>query len=194
MRLSALGAVLSLLLAGCSNNSTTSAQFTASMTAPAPGLVKLVEMSRAGSRVVVDAVLFGPDPGLDLFAFKFGVRIGDSSLVQLAPQSSYPQNALIAGDGQTIAIDVDGTSDPSLVQVVVTKQGGGAGNGVAGASAMVIELAFDVHGSGATTLTLVGLGNVPPRAIDSADAAIAAVTFDAASAAVRGVTTGGSGY
>jgi hypothetical protein len=189
------GVVLALLLAGCSSSSkSTSAQFMASTTAPNPGVVKLVEKARSGARVVVDVVLFGPGPGLDLTAFRFGIRIGDPSLVRFVPQLSYTQNALIADAGQAIAIGVDGESDPSLVQLDIAKVGGGAGNGIAGTSAVVIELAFDVQRAGTSTLTLVGVGNTPPEAVDSARAPIAGVIFDAANASVIGVTTGGGGY
>src|SRR6185436_3172928 len=41
-----------VIVAGCSGHSTLSAQFAPSVTAPAPGLVKLVERSRSGSRVL----------------------------------------------------------------------------------------------------------------------------------------------
>jgi hypothetical protein len=185
--------LLTAFSAGCSSDSMTSAQFTPSATPAAPGLVKLEEKSRSGARVVVDVAFFGPEAALDLNAFKFGIRNGNPDLVKFVSQMTYAQTALIAGAGQTILTDVDGASDPSLVEVDVEKQGGGLGNGVAGTSAVVIELTFDVRGSGATTLTLVGLGAGQPRAFDSLSAPIPAVTFDAASATVRGVTTGG-GY
>jgi hypothetical protein len=182
-----------VILAGCSHHSTLSAQFTPSATAPAPGLVKLVERSHSGSRVLVDVLLYGPEPGLDLFAFKFGIMIGNDNLVRLVAQTDYSQTALVAGDGQSIAINVDAASDPSLVQVDVGKNAG-AGNAIAVPSAVVLELSFDVQAAGTTTLTLVGLGGEPPHAVDSAGATIAAVHFDAASATVRGVSSGGSGY
>jgi len=191
--LAVFGMALTALSVGCSNGSMTSAQFTESATPAAPGLVKLEERSRSGSRIVVDVVLFGPDEALDLNAFKFGIRNGNPDLVKFSPQPTYLQTALIADAGQTIAADVDGASNPSLVQVEVAKQGGGAGNGVAAASAVVVELTFDVRGSGATTLTLVGLGADPAQALDSHGGVIRAVTFDAAGATVRGVMTGG-GY
>ena len=184
---------VAVFLAGCSNNPSLSAQFTPSATAPAPGLVKLVERSRSGSRVLVDVLLYGPDPGLDLFAFEFGIMSGNDNLVRLVPQSTYNQTALVAGDGQSISINVDAASDPLLVQVDV-KKNGGAGNAVAAPSAVVIELSFDVQAAGTTRLTFVGLGGEPPRAVDSAGAPIAAVHFDAASASVTGVSSGGSGY
>lgn len=193
-RLASFVAALAVSLAGCHGSSTTSAQFTGSATGATPGLVKLVQKSRSGSRVVVDVLIFGPEDGIDLFGSKFAVKIGDPSIVRLAAQTTYTQNALVAGDGQTIAIDVDGASDPTLVKVDVEKQGGGAGNGIPGASAVVIELPFDVLASGGTTLTLTGLGANAPVAFDSRQTAIAGVTFDVASASVRGVTTGGGGY
>lgn len=192
--LASTGIVLAAALAGCGSKSSTAAQFTPSMTAPTPGLVKLVQRSHSGSRVVVDVLIYGPEQGLDLSAFKFGVLIGNTTMAQFVPQTTFTQNALVADAGQTIAINVDGASDPSLVQVDVEKQGGGAGNGIAGNSAVVIELAFDVSGSGGTTLTLVGLGANPPQALSSNRTPIGAVTFDAASAGLRGVTTGGGGY
>jgi len=191
--LASIGLFVTLSLAGCSDDKTTSAQFTASRTAPAPGLVKLEESSRSGSRVAVDVRLYGPGPDLDLFGFRFGIRIGNTSLVNLVPQTTYTQTALVADDGQTIAIDVNGVEDPGFVQVNIETQGGGAGDGFEAASVVVIRLVFDVHGSGSTTLTLTGLGLNPPLAIASTRAPIAPVTFDAASASVSGVTTGG-GY
>jgi len=182
-----------LIIAGCSNNPSISAQFRASATAPSPGLVKLVERSHSGSRVRVDVLLYGPEPGLDLFAFRFGIRIGNDTVATLVPQSAYNQTALVAGDGQVVSIDVDAASDPSLVQVDLGKTNG-AGNAIDGPSAVVLALSFDVQASGTSTLTLVGLDGGPPRAFDAAGASIAAVRFDAASASVMGVSSGGSGY
>ena len=190
-----IGVVAMLLLAGCGGGSTsTVAQFTASATAPAPGLVKLVPKAISGSRAVVDVLIFGPEPDLDLFDFQFGIKIGDTNLVRFVPQATYVQTALVPGAGQTIEAIVDGASDPSVVKIEVVKLGGGAGNGFAAASAVVIELAFDVQGSGATTLTLFGTGVRDPHAFDSQRVPIAAVTFDAASGGLRGMTTGGGGY
>lgn len=192
----AIGLVLAVSLSGCGGSSKSSlgAQFTASATAAAPGLVKLVQKSRSGARVIVDVVIYGPDPGLDLYVFKFDVKIGDTSIVKFVPQASYMQSALTAGTGQTVAVTVDDSmADPSLVKCLIQKTGGGAGNGIASASAIVIELAFDAKMSGATTLTLVGEGANPPQAFDSTNAVIAGVTFDALSAGVKGVSTGGGG-
>src|SRR6185503_16639844 len=140
-----------LLLAGCSNDATTSAQFAASQTPAAPGLVQLAQRTVSGSQVQVDVVIRGPEPGLDLSAFRFAIRISDPTSVRFLPQSSYQQSALVAAAGQTIAIDVD-NSDPTLVKVEVEKVGGGPGNGVASPSAVVIGLTFEVLGTGCSTL------------------------------------------
>ncbi|HEX4824140.1 MAG TPA: hypothetical protein VFV19_07485 [Candidatus Polarisedimenticolaceae bacterium] len=186
--------LLASTLVGCGGGTTMiSGQFTASATAPSPGLVKLVRKSGSGGRVVVDAVIYGPEPALDLAGFAFGVRIGETSIARFAPQTMYRQTALVAGAGQTIAIDVDGASDPSVVAVRVDTQGGGPGNGIPGASAVVIELSFDLTGPGATSLTLVGIGNERPEALSSTRTPIGAVTFDGVSATLRGVATGGGG-
>jgi hypothetical protein len=192
----ALGLALSVTLSGCSSSKGTSlgAQFTASATATNPGTVKLVQKSKSGARVIVDVVIYGPDAGLDLYAFKFDVKIGDTSIVKFVPQAAYMQSALTAGMGQTISVNVDDSvADPSLVKCSIQKMGGGTGNGIAGASAVVIELAFDAKMSGGTTLTLIGEGANPPQALDSTNAPIAGVSFDIASAGVKGVSTGGGG-
>lgn len=185
---------LAVLAAGCHGDSMTSGQLTPSTTAAMPGLVKLVPRAASNAAVVLDVVIYGPEPGLDLSGFAFGIAVGDPSLARFMSESSYVQNAIMPGAGQTVLLDVDGTSNPSLVQVRINEQGGGAGNGIAGASAVVIELAFQVQRAGATTLTLVGLDGAPAKAINSTGGVIGAVTFDAASAGIQGVTTGGGGY
>ena len=190
----ALAFALTVLATGCHGDSMTSAQLTQSPTAAMPGLVKLVPRSASNAAVVLDVVIYGPEQGLDLSGFAFGVAVGDPTLARFVSESSYVQTALLPGAGQSVLLDVDGTSNPSLVQVHITEQGGGVGNGIAGASAIVIELAFQVQRAGATTLTLVGLDGSPAHAINSTGGAIGAVTFDGASAGIQGVTTGGGGY
>ena len=183
-----------LLLAGCSNDSTTSAQFAASQTPSAPGLVQLAQSSISGTQVQVDVLLHGPEPGLDLNAFRFAVKISDPSTVRFVPQASYAQSALVAGAGQSILIDVDGASDPSLVIVQMRKAGGGAGNGFTSPAAVVLRLTFEVLGSGGATLSFAGVGAFPAQALDSTGQPIDAVRFDAAGASIAGVRSGGGGY
>jgi hypothetical protein len=194
-------AIVSLLLAaalsaaGCHNShSSTSGRFLPSTTPGMPGLVKMVAAAQSGTRVVIDVTIDGPEPAVDLNGFSFGVRIGDDTLARFVPESMYQQTALVPGDGQSVAITVDDMTDPSVVAVDVEKQGGGAGNGIPGTSAVVIELAFDVTRGGTTGLTLVGVGGNPPRAFSSARAPIGSIVFDTASGTIEGVTTGGSGY
>ena len=188
-----VGVLLALVMAGCSNDSTTSAQFAASTTPSTPGLIKLAQASVSGTRVVVDVLLFGPEPDLDLYASRFGIRIADPSAIRFIPQTTYVQSALVASDGQTIQIDVDG-SDPSLVKVETVKQGGGAGNGFTSPAVVVIELTFEVMGSGGSTLSFTGLDGNPPQALDAARLPLAGVRFDTQGASIAAVTTGGGGY
>src|SRR5262249_23128722 len=129
--------VSAILLGGCHGSSTTAANFFPSATPSMPGLVKLVGNGSSGSRVVVDVLIYGPEPDADLSGFAFGVRVGDANVARLVSEQSYPQSALVADAGQTVAIDVDGATDPSVVRIGVAKQGGGAGNGIPGASAVV---------------------------------------------------------
>jgi hypothetical protein len=185
--------ILVASLTACSDDTTTEARFSASNTPPAPGVVKLVQKSRSGSRVVIDVVIFGPEPGLDLFDFQFGIAIGNSDVLRFVTQQSYTQTALVAGAGQTIVTEVS-AADPSLVEFDVRKTGGGAGNGFATASAIVIEVAFDARTAGTSTLSFSEIRGHAPRALDSALAPIGDVRFDAQSATVTGVTTGGGGY
>ena len=186
-------AATALLLVACGGNSSTSARFIPSATPVMPGLVKLVQKSHSNDRVVLDAVLYGPEPALDLFAYRFSVKIGNTGIAKLVPQMDYTQSALVAENGQTISVQVDAASDPTLVQVVVDKQGGGAGNGFVANSVVLIELAFQVNGSGESSLSFVGQGGQPPEVLDHNLAPIGVVTFDPATAGVQAVSTGG-GY
>ena len=188
-----MSVLLALALAGCSTDSTTSAQFAASTTPSTPGLIKLAQASVSGTRVVVDVLLFGPEPDLDLYASRFGIRIADTSTVRFVPQTTYVQSALVASDGQTILINVAGT-DPSLVEVETVKQGGGAGTGFTSPAAVVIELTFEVTGSGGSTLSFTGLDGNPPQALDSVRQPLEGVRFDTQGASVASVRTGGGGY
>lgn len=178
---------------GCSNDSKTiGAQFTASATSSAVGLVKLVPNSASGSRVVVSAVIYGPAT-LDMYSFDFDVVIGDIGVLAFVPGSAAAGNALTATGGQTVVATAStNASNPSHVVVSVHKTGGGAGNDVAGASAVIVTLAFDTLMAGTST---VAIATAPaPAAKNSASAAIGAITFDSASGSVTGVSTGGGPY
>jgi len=188
------GALLALVMAGCSNDSTTSAQFAGSATPPAPGLIKLSLASTSGTQVLVNVLLFGPEPALDLNAITFAIKISDPSAVRFVPQTTYVQSALVAAEGQRVAIDVDGASDPSLVNVQIAKLGGGAGNGFTSPSAVVIQLSFEVVGSGGAALSFSGVGRSPAQAFDSNGRTIDDVIFDTQGASIAAVTTGGGGY
>jgi hypothetical protein len=186
---------------GCGGGSSSSpslgAQFTASTTPAAARLVKLVQKSASGTRIVVQAVIYGPDTTLDMYSFAFDVKIGNTTFVKFADGTGTAGNALTAFAGQTVqAIVGTDVSDASHVVVGVSKLGGGLGNGVAGSSAVIVEMAFDVLQAGTTTLTIsasTGGSPLPPTAKDSTGATIGTITFDAASASMMGISTGGGG-
>jgi hypothetical protein len=178
---------------GSSSSSSLSGSFSPSTTATAAGLVKLVPKTSSGARIVVQAVLYGPDPTLDLYTFAFDVKIGDPSVLRFVAGSAVAGNALVASGSQTItALAAPNGMDVSDIVVGVGKLGGGAGNGIAGASAVVVELTFDVLKAGTSTLAIAT--SPAPAADDSTGAAIGAVTFDAAAGLVTGISTGGGGY
>jgi hypothetical protein len=180
---------------GGGSNSSFSAQFTASATATAPHLIKLVQKSHSGGRVVVQAVIYGPDASLDMFTFAFDVKIGDTTVLKFVPGSAVAGDALQACPGQTItALAAPDGQDPTHIVVGVTMVGGCAGNGVANASAVVVSLTFQVLKQGTSTLAIAA-GPTAPSVLDSSDPPqpIAGLTFDTANGTVTAISTGG-GY
>jgi hypothetical protein len=186
---------------GSSNPATLSAQFTASVTPPnILHRIKLVQKSASGARIVVQTVIYGPDVTLDMYAFAFDVKIGDTSVVRYVPGSAVAGNALVptAGQGVQVLAEAD-MSDPSHIVVGVTKTGGPPGNGIAGQSADIVDLTFEVLKAGTSTLTLTGDTSVPsnpPTVLDSSSPPqpITGPTFDSSSASMTGISTGGGGY
>ena len=180
---------------GCGGNdsATLSAQFTASTTPATARLVKLLPQAASGSRVVVQAVIYGPDVTLDMYSFKFDVTIGDTNVLQFVSGSAVAGGALTAFAGQTVqaTAEVD-ASDPSHIKVDVHKAGGGAGNGVPGNSSVIVLLAFDALMPGTSTLAIAGAP--APTVTDQNGAAIGTITFDPASGSVTGISSGGGPY
>ena len=195
-------AVFSLFGLGCGGNDSKSlgAMFAPSATPAAVHGIKIIQKSISGARLVVQVVVYGPDTTLDMYAFAFDVKIGDPTVVNFVPGTAVAGNALVPTVGQGVtAIASPDASDASHIVVGVTKTGGPPGNGVAGASAVIVELTFDVLKEGVTTLALSGSAgspSQPPSVLDSAapPQAIAGFSFDAAAATVTGVSSGGGGY
>jgi len=181
---------------GCGGNNDSAhlvGQFTASNTPSALHLVKLVPQSNNGTRVVVQAVVYGPDTALDMYTFAFDVKIGDTTVLGYVPNSAVAGNALQAFAGQSItAIAGPDAADPTHIVVSVSKLGGGLGNGVAGASAVALSLSFDVLKEGTSTLAIAAAP--APSVLDSQGGAIGAITFDSANGTVTAISTGGGGY
>ena len=190
-------ALLSLLGCGGGSSSSLGAQFTQSSTPTAPRLIKLVQKSKSNARVVVNATIYGPDTTLDMYSFAFDVKIGDPSVVKFVAGSALAGNALTPFAGQSIQVVAGlgtlpgGGTDNSRVVVGVTKLGGGAGNGISGNSAAIVSLSFQVLKQGTTTLQLTGAPN--PVVLDHNGAVIGSITFDTATASMKGVSSGG-GY
>jgi hypothetical protein len=174
------------------------ASFTASGTAATPRLIKMVQHAKSGTHVSVDVVMYGPDTTLDMYTFAFDVLIGDPTVARFVPTSEVVGNALVPFAGQSVEAIADlgtlsgGGTDLSRVVVGVSKLGGGPGNGIAGASAVVVRLTFALQKAGSTTLTLGGIPS--PQVLNSSGVPIGSITYDAAAATVTGVSTGGGGY
>lgn len=194
-------ALVTASLLSCSDDDEASLglTFTPSSTPQAARLVKLVQKTKSGSRVVVQAVIYGPDTSLDMYSFAFDVEIGNTDVLRFVGGSDVAGDALVPFAGQTIESVVGlgtlpgGGTDLSTVVVGVSKVGGGLGNGVSDASAVIVELTFEVRTTGTSTLTLEGSGANPPLVLDSSGSTIGTITFDSAAAGVQGISTGGGG-
>ena len=179
---------------GCGNDSgSLGGRFTPSATAPTADLVKLVAGASSGPQVIVQAVIYGPDLALDLYAVDFHVTIGDTSVLKFVSGSAVPGGALTASAGQTIvATATANVANPADIVVSVHKTGGGLGNGIAGSAAILVSLTFETLMPGTST---IGIATSPaPTATDSNNAAIGAITFDAATGTVTGIRSGGGPY
>jgi hypothetical protein len=187
-------AALALMGYGCSSDSAQlKANFIASVTPTTARLVKLQPLSSSGQSVTVRAVIYGPDPALDLYAFDFAVKIGNANLVHFVPGSAVAGSALTPTGGQTVVATAGpDMSDPSLIVVSVHKTGGGAGNAVPGASAVIVNLTFSANLAGSTTLSIAAAPT--PTVKDSTGATIGTITFDTANGTVTGVSSGGGPY
>ena len=179
---------------GCSSDSPKlNAGFIASVTPVTARLVKLQPLAASGKNVSVQAVIYGPDTTLDMYSFDFGVKIGNTSLLQFVPGSAVAGGALTAASGQTIVVTATpDMSDPSIVDISVHKTGGGTGDNIPGASAVIVSLTFTANMAGSTTLAIAAAPT--PTVEDSNGATIGTITFDTANGTVTGVSTGGGPY
>jgi hypothetical protein len=103
----ALATIVVASLLGCGGGSDSggyAVTFTPSNTATAPRLVKLVQKSKSGGRVVVQVVIYGPDTTLDMYSFAFDVLIGDPNVLRFVGNSDVAGNALVATGSQSIRI------------------------------------------------------------------------------------------
>jgi hypothetical protein len=179
---------------GCNSDSAKlNANFIASVTPTTARLVKLQPLAASGKNVSVQAVIYGPDTTLDMYSFDFGVKIGNTSLLQFVPGSAVAGGALTAASGQTIVVTgTPNMADPSIVNISVHKTGGGAGDDIPGASAVIVSMTFTANMAGSTTLAIAAAPT--PTVEDSTGATIGTITFDTANGTVTGISTGGGPY
>lgn len=188
--------LLSIVGFGCSNDNSSSSGFlfTPSGTTPTARLVKLLQKQTHATTLVVQAVIYGPDTSLDMYSFAFDVTIGDTNVLQFAAGSAVAGGALVAFAGQDVAATAaTDASHTTHVVVNVSKTGPPPGNGVAGSSAVIVELSFQPLNTGVTSIALTGSAGTPsqpPAAFDSADPpqTIGGIVFDSAAATVQVAT------
>src|SRR5262245_2803191 len=188
---------LALIGFGCGGDDSSdnfSSSFAASGTTATANLVKLVPKGASGSRLVVDAVIYGPTSSTDIYSFSFDVVIGDPNVLAFVPGSAVAGTALTAGAGQTIqAIAAPDSTDASHIVVGVSKIGGGTGNAVSGtAGTVVVELSFNFITQGNSTLAIAT--SPAPAATNSGGTTIGSVDFDAATGTATGVASSGGPY
>ena len=193
----ALFAIAASLAISCGGNdygggggSYVTGDFTSSGTAPQADHVRLALSSKTGSVVKVDVIIDGPDAALDLYSFAFDIVLGNAAVATYVPNSAVAGDALVASGGQGVLVQASQSS--GRVIVGVTKSNGGSGNGVAGATAKIVTLSFNVTSVGSSSLSLEGSPSNPmnpnpdPVALDHNGAVIPAVVFDSADATLSG--------
>jgi hypothetical protein len=162
-----------------------SGTFTASGTSASANQVRLRSGTPSGDLVSIEVAIGGPSVG-GLYAFAFDLVLSDPAVVEVqgitVPSSG---GALTAAAGQTLHAEAAKAGD--RIVVGVTKLGGGAGNAVSAAEAVVATLVLRVLQAGTTTVTFAGSsrpGDPPgPVALDESGGVIAAVVYDASTRA-----------
>ena len=153
-------------------------------TVAGPDIVRLRGGSVAGDTITVEVAIGGPTTGDDLYAFAFDLLLSDTTIVRFVDGSEVAGNVLVAGAGQSI--DVQAKTQGDRVVVGITKLGGGAGNRVTAAEAVIVRLAFRGIAPGSSTIAIAPAGNgfPAPEALDSKGVRDPNVTFDLAPATI----------
>jgi hypothetical protein len=150
--------------------------FAPSATAPAANLVTMTGSSTNDTTLELRVNIGGPSTSSDIFGFAFNLLLSDPSLVQVGTPS--------AGDALTGNTTASASLQGSRIIVGVTKLGG-AGNGVAGASAVVVRIPLRTLKKGSTTIRFTGsspsTSAADAAALDSNGVKIGTITFDAGS-------------
>jgi hypothetical protein len=197
--------VLPLLLlplaAGCGGGSSGdptqpafTAQFTPSGTPTAANLVRMTQAVVDRDLVRVNVVIGGPTSSSDIYSFAFDLVLSDPSVAAYVAGTAQAGTALQPTGGQSITVLANpDSSRPNRVVVGVTKVGGGSGNGVGSGEPTVVSLVFRVLRQDATSIAFGGSSVVPtdpkfnPVALNSSNAVISSVQFDAAPVRLTGL-------
>lgn len=153
--------------------------FTPSSTAPAANLVTITGSSTNNTTLELRVNITGPTTSQDIFGFAFNLLLSDPSVLSVGTATA--GDALSGTDSQKSA---QATLSGSRIIVGVTKVNQSAGNGVPG-SAVVVRIPLRKVKAGSTTIRFVGsspsTNAADAAAVDSNEAKIASITFDAAS-------------
>ncbi len=155
--------------------------FSPSATAPAANLVTMTGSSTNNTTLELRVNIGGPTTSQDIFGFAFDLLLSDPSLVQVGTPS--------AGDALTGTVSALASLQGSRITVGVTKQAPATGNGVAGASAVVVRIPLRTLKKGSTTIRFVGstpsTSAADAAALDSTATKINSITFDAGAGTLR---------
>jgi len=192
---SIVGSCLISVLAGCGGSGGAGAVFAAPATASfspsgsaaTENQVRLVGRSTGEDEVTVDVVIAGPTDSSDLYAFSFGLEVGDPTVAEYVFGSQEVGTALDTTGCHDPFLIVSPGMQPGLLTVSLTKLGNCPGNGIPAGEEMIIALAFQVEPERSTTIRLAGQSpGGDPSAIGSAHAVIDSVVFDQNSARFSG--------
>ena len=193
-----------LLLLGCGGGSSSSdptqpavsAQFTPSGTTAAPNLVRMTQAVVDRDLVRINVVVGGATSSTDIYSFAFDLVLSDATVASYVAGSAQAGTALQPSGGQTIAVFANPDSArPNRVAVGVSKIGGGSGsgNGVGAGESIVVSLVFRVLRRDVTSISFGGSSSNPtspnfnPVALNSGNAVISSIAFDAAAVRLTGL-------
>lgn len=152
---------------------------------PASADLVRIEGQPGGDTVLVQVVIDGPSASSDLYSFDLSLEIADPTVAQYVSGSATLGTTLTLSGTQTAAAVA--AQNGAIVTLGATKLGGGAGNAVGSGEHTILSLTLRVLRRGATTITIAGLPDFDPAALDSHGSVVPSVRFDLAAASISGV-------